>query len=44
MLDCTPTTRGYFSMLWVIANKSTDAKDRKWAKNQIMEGFVNGMR
>jgi len=44
MPNLTPTNKGYFTMLWLIATESTDAKDRKWAENQIMEGFVSGMR
>ncbi len=41
-IDMTPSPRGYARMLWEIATNSTKAEDRKWAKKQLIEGYVRG--
>jgi len=41
-VDITPSNRGYALMLWEIATNSTIAKDREWAKNHLINGYLAG--
>jgi hypothetical protein len=41
-VDITPSNRGYALMLWEIATNSTKAKDREWAKNHLINGYLAG--
>tara|TARA_R100000995_G_scaffold74254_1_gene43224 strand:+ start:1595 stop:1765 length:171 start_codon:yes stop_codon:yes gene_type:complete len=43
-VDLTPAPEGYFETLWMIANNSENASNREWAKEQIKEGYVLGLK
>ena len=40
-IDLTPTNEAMATMLYQVATESTNAKDRAWARSNLIRGYAN---